>query len=385
MQLSNSVNIITPSLTRKLYNMAQGFSDVIDFTLGDPDLLPPESVRIAGCKAIMEGKTRYSANAGLWELRKVYAKSIEEEKGITLSQEETIVTVGGMEAIYLALNCLLNPGDEVIIPVPYWVNYVQMVRICGGKPVFVNTLSQNGFLPDLSEIQAAITERTKLIIINSPNNPTGAVYPEDLLRGIAKLAVKHNFYVLSDEVYRTYIYNGQPYFSAFNAEGMRHRCILIDSMSKRFSMTGWRLGFAAAPAELISAMSQLQENVAACAPLPSQYAATEALRNIEQSDYIFQVFSRRRKVLLECLKKIPQLYCNGIDGTFYAFINIGKTGLKSEEFAYKLLEYSHVAVVPGVTYGKDYDDYIRIAFTLSEEKIIAGFAGIQNFIAYLES
>ena len=373
---------IKPSLTRKLFNMAKQYDDVIDFTLGDPDIIPHEKIREAGCDAIMKGHTRYSQNAGLIELREVISRKYLKEYGISYDPNtEVIVTVGGMEGLYLALMGMLNTGDEVIIPAPYWINYSQMVQMCGGIPVLVNSVSDTDLSVSVENIQAAISDKTKAIIINTPSNPSGIVIKEEDLQKISRLAIKHDLVVIADEVYKKLVYDDTKFCSISTIEGMKERTVLVNSLSKEFSMTGWRLGYVVAPKELVSLMTMLQENVAACAPLPSQYAAIEALRHDEEySSGMIAKFTARKAALVEECNKIEKISLRLPEATFYAMLNIKKTGLGSEEFAYKLLESQHVAVVPGITYGTCCEGFVRIAFTIEEDKIRTGIKRIATFV-----
>lgn len=382
MIISDIAKNMSPSPTRKLFDMAKQYTDTIDFTLGDPDVKTPLEIRKAGCDAIMAGKTRYSSNAGLIELRKAISESILKRNKIKYSPEtEIIVTVGAMEAIYVSLLCLLNPGDEVLILEPYWINYRHMVLMCGGIPVIVDDFEdENKFLIDCQAIENKITDKTRAIIINSPNNPSGEVYSKAFMEKIARIAKKYDITVIADEVYRSLIYDGVEYTSILDFEGMKERTVLVYSFSKEFAMTGWRIGYAAAPQELVSAMTKLQENIVACAPLASQHSLINILNDDEfNTNSIVNEFAKRRDCVVREMSTIPLLDMNLPNGTFYAFINVKKTGLSCTEFAYRLLEEEHVAVVPGSAYGECGNDYIRIAFTLETELIKEGFARIRHF------
>ena len=384
MDISDIAKQINPSPTRRLFDMAAAYTDTIDFTLGDPDVMPPLQIRNAACDAIMAGKTRYSANAGLIELRRMIAKSIKKRNGISYNPNgEIAVTIGAMEALYVSLLCLLNKDDEVIILEPYWINYRQMVSMCGGKAVIVNEFEdKERFLISTDAIEAAVTPRTKAIIINTPNNPSGVVYSESFMARIADIAKRYDITVITDEVYRELTYDGLKYTSILDFDGMRERTVLVYSFSKEFAMTGWRIGYVAAPEKLISAVTHLQENIVACAPLASQYGVISALADDEfDSREIIEEFTKRRDIVIKEVSDIPKLKMQPPEGTFYEFINISETGMDAETFAYKLLETKHVAVVPGGAYGECSKNYIRIAFTLDEEKIREGFSRIREFTA----
>lgn len=373
---------VQPSLTRKLFNMARAYDDVIDFTLGDPDVPTHQAIKDAGCVAIQEGKTRYSQNAGLIELRRTITEYYKRTEGFVYSpDDETIVTVGAMEGLYLTLLSILDPNDEVIIPAPYYVNYVQMVSLCHATPIVIDNPEAEELSFNIEDVEKAVTPKTKAIIINTPSNPSGKVIPWKKIEALAEIAKKFNLIVIADEVYKCLMYDNAKFKSIVSIEGMRERTVLVNSLSKEFCMTGWRIGYVLAPKELIATMTKLQENVCACAPLPSQYAAIEALSG--KGDYskdMVDIFTRRRNVLYEGLSKISGLRCNKPEATFYMMVDISSTGMSSYDFCCKLIETVHVACVPGVAYGNSCDKYIRIAFTLDENKIREGVLRINKFI-----
>lgn len=373
---------VKPSLTRKLFNMARAFDDVIDFTLGDPDVQTHQEIKDAGCAAIQEGKTRYSQNAGLIDLRRTITEYYKRTEGYIYSpNDETIVTVGAMEGLYLALLSILDPEDEVIIPAPYYVNYVQMVSLCHANPVVIDNPEAEELSFNIEDVEKAVTSKTKAIIINTPSNPSGKVIPWNKIVALAEIAIKHNLIVIADEVYKCLMYDNAKFKSIVSIDGMRERTVLVNSLSKEFCMTGWRIGYVLAPKELVATMTKLQENICACAPLPSQYAAIEALSgNGDYSKDMVDIFTRRRNILYEGLSKIAGLRCNKPEATFYMMVDISSTGLTSYDFCCKLIESVHVACVPGVAYGNSCDKYIRIAFTLDESKIKEGINRITKFM-----
>ena len=381
--LSTMAEGIKPSLTRTLFNMAKAYDDVIDFTLGDPDVPTHQKIKDAGCKAIQDSKTRYSQNAGLLELREVISDYYIRKEGFEYDPiSEIMVTVGAMEGLYLALLSITNPGDEYIIPAPYYVNYGQMVHMCGGIPVIIDKPAEEPLTFRIEDIEAAITPKTKAIIINTPSNPSGKIISWNKIEKLAELAKKHDLYVISDEVYKCLIYGENKFKSIVSIEGMRERTILTNSLSKEFCMTGWRIGYVLANKEIVANMTKLQENVCACAPLPSQYAAIEALSSKEDySANMKSIFSERRDALVSGINSIKGLSCTPPDATFYLMVDISKTGLKSFDFACKLLESVHVAVVPGVTYGQSCDNYVRIAFTKNVDVIKQGVERIATFMS----
>ncbi len=380
MKISQIANDIAPSLTRKLFNMAQNYTDVIDLTLGDPDVNTSEDIKKAACESILKNKTKYSANAGLIDVRQAVCKRISDVWNVNCTKDNVILTVGGMEALYLSLLSIIDPGDEVIIFAPYYVNYYQMIKMCGGVPVVIDAYGRDGFVIDESKIKEKITDKTVAFIINSPNNPTGSIIDKKYLEIIYKIAKENDLYVISDEVYRTLIFDDVKHESILSFENKAERVILIDSMSKEYSMTGYRAGFAYANEDVIKAMTKLQENVAACVSLPSQYAMLYAYENDVKLGFIKDEFEKRRNFLYEKLSSSDKLFAVKPQGTFYMFVNIEKTGLKSEEFALKLLEKERVAVVPGKSYGKNYDGYIRIAFTKEIDVLSKAVERIFSFI-----
>lgn len=381
-KVSRVSELVKPSLTRKLFNMARAYDDVIDFTLGDPDVPTHQAIKDAGCAAIQQGKTRYSQNAGLIDLRRTITDYYKRTEGYTYSpDDETIVTVGAMEGLYLTLLSILDPDDEVIIPAPYYVNYVQMVSLCHATPIVIDNPKAEELSFNIEDVEKAISSKTKAIIINTPSNPSGKIIPWTKIEDLAKIAKKYNLIVIADEVYKCLIYDNAIFKSIVSIDGMRERTVLVNSLSKEFCMTGWRIGYVLAPKELVATMTKLQENVCACAPLPSQYAAIEALSG--RGDYskdMVDIFTQRRNVLYEGLSKIPGLRCNKPEATFYMMVDISSTGLTSYDFCCKLIESVHVACVPGVAYGNSCDKYIRIAFTLDESKIKEGISRISKFM-----
>lgn len=380
-KISNTANAIAPSLIRSIFNLAKTMDDVVDFTLGDPDVQPHQAIKDAACAAIQAGKTRYSQNAGLLELRETIAKYYLRKEGFSYDPAtEIMVSVGAMEGLYLAFLAMLDEGDEVIIPAPYYVNYVQMVQLCKGVPVVVDNPNGDELSFTLQDVEAAITPKTKAIIINTPSNPSGKIIPQDKVKALAELAKKHDLVVIADEVYKCLIYGDTQFRSIVAIDGMRERTLLINSLSKEFCMTGYRLGYVLGPEEVIAAMTKLQENVAACAPLPSQYAGIEALSGrADYSAHMVKTFTERRDVLYEGLKNIPQIRPILPEATFYMMVDISKTGMTSLEFAHDILKEAKVALVPGIAYGQSCDRYVRIAFTLERSRIEEGVRRIKKY------
>lgn len=383
--ISKVANTIEPSLIRSIFNMAKTMDDVVDFTLGDPDVQPHQAIKDAACNAIQEGRTRYSQNAGLLELRETIHSYYLRKEGFNYDPvSEIMVSVGAMEGLYLAFLSMLDEGDEVIIPAPYYVNYVQMVQLCHATPVIVDNPNAEALSFNVEDIVSAITPKTKAIIINTPSNPSGKLIPWEKVEALAIIAKEHDLVVVADEVYKCLIYDGKPFRSIVSIEGMRGRTVLVNSLSKEFCMTGYRLGYVLGPQEIIAAMTKLQENVAACAPLPSQYAGIEALSGREDySKNMVDIFTERRNVLYNGLKALPKIKCMLPEATFYMMVDISATGMSSLDFALALLKNARVAVVPGIAYGKSCDKYVRIAFTLDKSRIDEGAKRIESFVETL--
>lgn len=384
MKVSIVAEQIQPSLTRRLFDKAKEYENVIDLTLGDPDYPTPDYVCEAGCKAIKEGKTKYTANAGLIELRTAIAQKVKDETGIDYDPaKNVIITVGAMGALYLLIKSYINEGDEVLIPAPYWINYGQMVTMSGGSPVIVSS-DKEGFALSTELLEKAVTPKTRMMIINTPCNPTGEVYTRESLEAIAEIAKKNNILVVADEAYSCILFDDAKFTSIIDIPGMKDHTILVNSFSKRYSMTGWRVGYAVGDEDIISAMTRFQENVASCCPQPSQYAAIAALKGSQGSvDNMVKGYQRRRDILVEGINKIDKLSCRKPQGTFYAFVDISKMGMNSTDFAFDLLDKAQVAVVPGITYGEVGDGYIRIALTRNDEEIEEAVQRIAKYIKEL--
>ena len=369
-----------PQLVRKIYDKSKEYKNVVDLTLGDPDIPTPDSVKDAANEALAQNKTKYTANAGILELRHAISDDVFKRTGLRYTENEIAVTAGAMGALYLSSVCILNPGDEVIILEPHWPNYTNMVKMCRAVPRYVSFMGE-GALDHLAEnIEKTINEKTKVIIINSPSNPTGVVLPAENVVQIAELAKKYDLYVITDEVYRTIVFDGS-FKSILELPGMKERTILVDSLSKRFSMTGFRVGFVCAPEEVARGVATMQENVNSCACQFAQYASKVALDNSEVLEaQICETFRQRCTAMANELKKSDKLVLANPASTFYLFINIEKTGLGSEEFAYRLLEQKHIAVVPGNAFNRAGEGYIRIACTLSTEKLVEAAKQIVSFV-----
>jgi len=383
MELSTLSWSIRGTLGRKLLRKSQQYTGVVDFTLGDPDIPTPDGICNAAINAIREHKTRYTAAGGIAPLREAVAASVSTRTGLPLTAENVAITIGATEAIHLAFRMLLNPGDEVIIIGPSWAQCPNNVLLCGAKPVIADHFTE-GFLPDIDYLRCLITDRTKIIMVNSPNNPTGTVYPRETLQAIAELAHEKGICLFSDEVYASLTFDAP--FVSISRWCDRDNVVVFSSFSKSFCMTGWRVGCVVSEPHFIKRLIKMQENIAICATAPSQWAALEAITHAEKYAIpIRDMFRARRQVLLDALKDTPKIRFICPDATFYLFVDISETGLDSRTFCDRLLETEHVAVTPGLSFGDAFDGYIRLAFTLNDDVLREGAMRIRRFIGSLST
>ncbi|WP_087972064.1 aminotransferase [Oceanobacillus rekensis] len=367
--LSTTAMGLEPSGIRKFFDLAASMEDVISLGVGEPDFTTPWNIREFAIDALRDGHTSYTANAGLLELREEISKYLQRRFQVEYQPEDqVIVTVGASQSLDLAFRTILNPGDEVLIIEPAFVSYTALVTMAGGVPIRVETSAENGFKVTPEQLEEVITDKTKAILLCSPNNPTGTSLNKDELTAIAAVVEKHDLLVVSDEIYAELTYD-QEFTSFASIPGMYERTILINGFSKGFAMTGWRLGFIAAPQELISIMIKIYQFTTMCAPTMLQMGAIEALRNSsEQVEKMRQHYWRRRNFIVQSLNEIG-LECHTPGGAFYVFPSIKKSGLTSEEFAQGLLEEEKVAVVPGNAFGASGEGYIRCSYATSIEQI----------------
>ncbi|WP_077619202.1 aminotransferase [Bacillus sinesaloumensis] len=380
--LSKKVQELKPSGIRRFFDLAVTMEGVISLGVGEPDFVTPWSIREASIQSIESGITSYTGNAGLLELRQEISAYLQNSFGVAYSPEkEVIVTVGGSQAIDLALRAIVDPGDEVIIVEPTFVAYSPIVALAGGVPVPVHTKSENEFKLQPEEIEKVVTERTKAIIICSPNNPTGTMLKKDELEAIAKIVEKHDLIVISDEIYAELSYEGQ-YTSFSSIPGMFERTILVSGFSKGFAMTGWRLGYSAAPTEISEAMLKIHQYTMMCASTMAQYGAIEALRNgLSEVESMRKSYRQRRNFFVTSLREIG-LSCHMPGGAFYAFPSIKETGLSSEEFAHRLLMEEKVAVVPGNVFGESGEGFIRCSYASSLEQLQEAVKRMGRFLKH---
>jgi len=365
---------------RAMFDKAKKFPGSINLGIGEPDLNTPIEIIEEGCKALHSGKTRYTANAGIIELRIDIAKYLNRYNLSVNPESEIIVTVGGMGALALCLLVTITPGDEVLLQDPQWLNYFSQIKFCGGVPISVPVYEENEFKISPESIKKRITNRTKILMLNSPNNPTGAVLNYDDLKDIARLAKEYDLLVLSDEVYNTFVYDGVKHYSIASIDGMQERTIVINSFSKSFAMTGWRIGFAAGNKQTIEKMTRLQENLVACANASSQYAAIKALSIFNKTDKMVKIYKKRRDIIVDGLNGIRGISCYKPKGSFYVFPNVKKIGKNSETVANELLEKANVITIPGSAFGPHGEGYLRISYANSEENLREAVKRVKKYL-----
>ena len=380
--VSPSATLAVSALAKKM--KAEG-KDVIGFGAGEPDFATPDRISYAGVRAICDGKTRYTPAAGMIELRQAICDRAKADYGLEYEPTQAVVASGAKHMVYIALAALVDPGDEVIVPAPYWVSYYEMVRLFGGVPVVVNVSEEQGFQLTPEQLEHAITDKTKAIILNNPSNPTGAVYPKEALKAVADVCVKHDLYIISDEIYDKLVYDGVPFTSvAALSDEIKAHTILINGVSKTYAMTGWRLGYAVGPAPLIREMIKIHQFAIMCAPTTSQLAAVEALRSCdEEIEAMRDEYDMRGKYLVGELNRIG-LECFQPQGAFYVFPSIRRTGLSSEEFCERLLREERVAVIPGSAFGGWGEGHIRISYCYSLQHLKIAVRKIEKFLKKLE-
>lgn len=379
--LNKTVKDIKPSGIRKFFDIAATMDDVISLGVGEPDFQTPWQIRKAGINSLEHGKTKYTSNKGHAKLLNEISAYMERKYSLSYCPDNQIlVTVGGSEAIDAAIRAIVGPGDEVIIPQPSYVCYEPITRLAGGIPVIINTKAENDFKVTANELINAITDKTKVLILPYPCNPTGAIMEREDLEALAKVLEGTDIIVLSDEIYSELTFGGKKHVSPASINGMYERTITINGFSKAFSMTGWRLGFACGPKELIEQLIKIHQFAIMCAPTTSQYAAIEALKNCDSDvDYMVKEYNMRRRMMVSGFNKIG-LTCREPKGAFYAFPSIQSTGMTSEEFCEKLLHSKKVAVVPGTAFGESGEGFIRASYCYSVEHINEAIRRIGEFL-----
>ena len=383
--LSDAVQSLKPSGIRKFFDIVSEMKDAISLGVGEPDFDTPWHIRDEGIFALEKGKTFYTSNSGLKELREEICNYLKRKQNITYDPlSEVIVTVGGSEAIDIGLRALINPGDEVIIPQPSYVSYEPCAILAGAKPVIINLKAENEFRLTAEELRNAITDKTKVLILPYPNNPTGAIMERKDLEEIAEIIIENDIYVMSDEIYAELTYKGD-HVSIASLEGMKERTILINGFSKAYAMTGWRLGYACSPKEIIKQMTKIHQFAIMCAPTTSQYAAVEALRNGDEDIKMMrQAYNQRRRFLLNAFKEM-NLECFEPYGAFYVFPCIKEFGMTSEEFATRFLEEEKVAAIPGNAFGDSGEGYLRISYAYSLDNLKTAMERLKYFVEKLRN
>ena len=377
--LSKAITEIQPSGIRRFFDAASTMSNVISLGVGEPDFDTPWHVREEGIYSLEKGRTFYTGNSGLLELREEIGRYLDRRFGLSYSADEILVTVGGSEAIDIGFRTMLDPGDEVIIPEPCYVSYLPCVKLAGGVPVRLPLEEKDQFKLTKEKLLSAITDKTKILVLPFPNNPTGAILNREELQIIADIVKEHDLFVMSDEIYSEGNYEG-GHVSIASIPGMRERTIVINGFSKSYAMTGWRLGYAAGPKEIMKQMLKIHQFVIMCAPTTSQYAAIEALRNGDEDvRRMRESYDERRRFLVNALNEMG-LPCFEPKGAFYVFPNISAYGMTSEEFARRLLEQERVAVVPGTAFGECGEGFLRISYAYSIDNLKKALDKIEKFI-----
>ncbi len=379
--LNNKIKEIKPSGIRKFFDIASEMENIISLSIGEPDFKTPWHIREAGIASLQAGQTKYTSNKGLTELRNEIARYYHRRFNVEYNGvEECLVTVGGSEAIDLAMRTLINPGDEVLIPQPSFVCYEPLVQMADGVPVVVETREEDNFklMPQL--LEKVITPKSKLLVLPFPNNPTGAIMERKELEAIAEIVEKYNLFVISDEIYAELTYNGKKHISFAEIDGMQQRTVVVSGFSKSYSMTGWRLGYSLAPKPLTDAMTKLHQFAIMSAPTTAQYAAIEALRNGDKDvQKMRDEYDMRRRLVVKRFREMG-LSCFEPEGAFYAFPCIKSTGLSSEDFCMRLLKAKSVAVVPGNAFGDSGEGFIRVSYSFSIKHIIEALDRIEEFL-----
>ncbi len=379
--LNTSVKNIKPSGIRKFFDIAEQMDDVISLGVGEPDFPTPWHIRSEGIRSLEQGKTRYTSNHGLLKMREEIAKLIDRKYGVSYDPaSEILVTVGGSEAIDGAIRAIVEPGDEVIIPQPSYVCYEPITVLAGGLPVIIETKAENEFRITPEELKAVITPKTKALILPYPCNPTGAVMRRADLEAIAEVLRGTDIMVISDEIYAELTFGGEKHTCFAAIEGMRERTIVVNGFSKAYSMTGWRMGYACGPSEILSQITKIHQFAIMCAPTTSQFAAIEALKNGDDDiARMVEEYDMRRRIIVDGFNKLG-LTCREPLGAFYAFPCIESTGMSSEDFCEKLLYSKKVAIVPGTAFGRGGEGFVRASYCYSVDHIKTAIERIGEFL-----
>ena len=374
---------IPGSMIREMFAMQAGLDNVISFALGEPDFTAPQHVIDATVASLQRGETHYTPNAGIPALRQAVS-DLYKRRGLEYKPSEILIGAGAISMLNLACTAMLDIGDEVLVPDPGWANYVGLMMQVGAVPVPVRLKEENGFMYDVADLRAALTPKTKVILLNSPSNPTGGVASAENLRQLADFAKENDLYILTDEIYRELLWDDEPYTSIASFPGMKERTVIVDGFSKTYAMTGMRLAWAAAPEEVIVVMTKLLENVLSSVNEGVQWGGVAALNGSQECvEEMKRQYRRRREIIAGGLNDMKGVSCLMPKGAFYAFPNISKLGLSSREFAMRLLKEKHVVVVPGTGFGEGGEGFVRLAYATSEDNIREGLKRIREFVETL--
>lgn len=389
-KIASRMDRMAPSGIRKVNEKALAMEreghKVLHFEIGRPDFDTPEYIKKAAFEALTAGKVHYTSNFGTMELRQAIADKLNRDNNVPYKANEILVTVGLSEAVFAVLATILNEGDEILVPDPVWLNYINVPNLLGAKAVTYGLKEETGFQMDLDEIRAKITDKTRAVVIITPNNPTGGVLAEDVLNELAQIAVENDLMVISDEIYERLVYDGAKHVSIASLPGMKERTFTMNGMSKAYAMDGWRLGYVAAPEEYIMAMNKFHQHNTTCAPAFVQAAAMAALtQEGDEVNDMVKEYQRRRDYAVKAINEIEGISCKCPKGAFYIFINCKSLGMKSADLSAYLLENAKIALVPGDVFGPGGEGYLRMSFANSYENIVEGCANLKKAVEQLRA
>jgi aspartate aminotransferase/aminotransferase len=389
-KIASRLDRMAPSGIRKVNEKALAMEreghKVLHFEIGRPDFDTPEYIKKAAFEALTAGKVHYTSNFGVMELRQVIADKLKRDNNVDYKASEILVTVGLSEAVFAVLATILNEGDEILVPDPVWLNYINVPNLLGAKAVTYDLKEENGYQMDLNEIRAKITDKTRAVVIITPNNPTGGVLSEDVLSELAQIVVENDLMVISDEIYERLVYDGAKHVSIASLPGMKERTFTMNGMSKAYAMDGWRLGYVAAPEEYVMAMNKFHQHNTTCAPAFVQAAAMAALtQEGEEVNDMVKEYQRRRDYAVKAINEIEGISCQCPKGAFYIFINCKSLGMTSADLSAYLLENAKIAMVPGDVFGPGGEGYLRMSFANSYENIVEGCANLKKAVEQLRA
>lgn len=389
-RIASRLDRMAPSGIRKVNEKALAMEreghKVLHFEIGRPDFDTPEYIKKAAFEALTAGKVHYTSNFGVMELRQVIADKLKRDNNVDYKASEILVTVGLSEAVFAVLATILNEGDEILVPDPVWLNYINVPNLLGAKAVTYDLKEENGYQMDLNEIRAKITDKTRAVVIITPNNPTGGVLSEDVLAELAQIVIENDLMVISDEIYERLVYDGAKHVSIASLPGMKERTFTMNGMSKAYAMDGWRLGYVAAPEEYVMAMNKFHQHNTTCAPAFVQAAAMAALtQEGDEVNNMVKEYQRRRDYAVKAINEIEGISCQCPKGAFYIFINCKSLGMTSADLSTYLLENAKIAMVPGDVFGPGGEGYLRMSFANSYENIVEGCANLKKAVEQLRA